>query len=156
MNLVIEQFYEAFQQLDAEKMVTCYHDDIRFSDPSFGILRADEACNMWRMLCRSQKNKNFDLSYSNIVVDGIRGSADWEAIYTFSKTDRTIHNNIHAEFTFRDGKIYTHADQFNLYIWARQALGPTGWLIGWTPFFRSSLKKQTRQMLNKFSNNPYE
>ncbi len=62
MNSVIELFYEAFQQLDVEKMVTCYHDDITFSDPAFGILRGDEACNMWRMLCRSQKNKNFDLS----------------------------------------------------------------------------------------------
>ncbi len=151
MNSVIELFYEAFQQLDVEKMVTCYHDDITFSDPAFGILRGDEACNMWRMLCRSQKNKNFDLSYSNIVVDGIRGSADWEAIYTFSKTGRTIHNKINAEFTFRDGKIYTHADQFNLYIWARQALGPTGWLIGWTPLFRRSIQHKTRQMLNKFS-----
>lgn len=153
MDSVIEKFYQAFQKLDAEKMAVCYHENVTFSDPAFGTLHGEEAVNMWRMLCHSQKDKNFDLSYSNIVMDDERASADWEAKYLFSKTGRTIHNKIHAEFTLRNGKIYTHTDQFNLHKWATMALGSKGWLMGWTPLFRKSLQQKTRQMLRKFSEN---
>lgn len=59
MKNIIENFYEAFANLDAETMVSYYHDDIVFEDPAFGILKGNRAKNMWRMLCESQKNKDF-------------------------------------------------------------------------------------------------
>ena len=47
---LIQQFYQAFQQLDAATMAGCYHPDIHFSDPVFPDLRGTEASDMWRML----------------------------------------------------------------------------------------------------------
>ena len=32
---VIEQFYHAFQQRDAEGMIACYHPNVTFADPVF-------------------------------------------------------------------------------------------------------------------------
>ena len=52
-----------------------------------------------------------------------RGSAHWLADYTFTSTGRKVHNDVHAEFTFRDGLIHTHHDRFSFYGWAR--LGPS-------------------------------
>ncbi|MEZ4935768.1 MAG: nuclear transport factor 2 family protein [Saprospiraceae bacterium] len=46
----MQQFYEAFQKGDAEKMIDCYHPEVVFEDPAFGQLNATEAANMWRML----------------------------------------------------------------------------------------------------------
>lgn len=150
MEDTIENFYKAFQALDAETMSNYYHKDVVFEDPAFGTLSGESASNMWRMLCESQKNKNFQLEYSNITFDGLTGSAHWEAKYKFSKTGRNVHNKIDATFKFKDGKIIHHVDDFNLHAWAKQAMGFKGLLLGGTGFFKNALQKQTNQLLSKF------
>ena len=102
------------------------------------------------MLCQSQKGKNFVVEYSNIEASNDKGSAHWEAHYTFGKTNRKVHNIIDAKFEFKDGKIIRHTDSFNLYRWSKQALGLQGWLLGWTSFFKNKLQQQTNGMLRKF------
>jgi len=148
MNDQIEQFYTAFQNKDAEKMVACYHDDIVFEDPAFGILKGEKAKNMWRMLCTNSKDLN--ISFSNVETNENSGKAHWEARYTFSQTGRKVHNVIDAEFEFSNGKIIKHIDHFNLHKWAKQALGLKGLLLGGTSFFKKKLNQQTNNLLTKF------
>jgi len=150
VKTLIEKFYTAFANLDAETMASCYHNDIVFEDPAFGVLKGEHAKNMWRMLCESQKEKNFIVEFSNIKADETSGSAHWEAHYNFSKTGRKIHNKIDAEFTFKDGKIINHLDCFNLHKWASQALGFKGYALGWTGFFKTKLQGQTNHLLSKY------
>ena len=150
MQDLIKTFYNAFNNLDAESMVSCYHNDIVFKDPAFGTLKAEHAKNMWRMLCENQKGKVFKVDSTDIICDDKKGTAHWEAIYTFSKTGRKIHNCIDAEFIFKDGKIIQHIDNFDLHKWAKQALGFKGLLIGNTNFFKAKLQAQTHQLLSKF------
>jgi len=152
MEHLIETFYNAFKQLDAETMVSCYHDEIVFEDPAFGILKGKRAQNMWRMLCESQKGKDFKVNYSNIEANETNGSAHWEAFYTFSKTGHKVHNRIVAKFEFKDGKIVRHTDEFDLYKWSIQAMGFKGFLLGNTKFFKTKLNAKTNQLLSKFEN----
>jgi len=147
---IITDFYKAFQQLDAEKMVSHYDEHVTFSDPAFGTLHGDHAKNMWRMLVESQKGKNFIVRFSNIHEQDDTVLADWEAEYTFSQTGRKIHNIINAKFTLKEGKIITHHDHFNLHQWAKQALGFKGFLIGNTAFFKKKLQGQTKNLLYKW------
>ena len=128
MQQLVETFYTAFKNLDSETMVSCYHDDITFEDPAFGILKGEKAKNMWRMLCESQKGKDFVVEVSNIVGSDNKVTAHWEAHYTFTRTGRKVHNIIDAEFEFKDGKIINHKDDFNLHKWAKQAIGFKGLL----------------------------
>ncbi|MBL4669264.1 MAG: nuclear transport factor 2 family protein [Flavobacteriales bacterium] len=146
MEQVIKQFYEAFKNLDAEKMAECYHNEIVFEDPAFGILKGAKAKTMWKMLCESQKGKDFVVTYSNINSN----SANWEARYFFSQTGRKVHNVISARFEFKDGLIIKHTDDFDLHKWAKQALGFKGALLGGTSFFKKKLNKQTNNLLLKF------
>lgn len=146
MKDLISDFYHAFHELDAKKMVSYYHKDIIFEDPAFGVLRGKQANAMWQMLCESQKGKDFKVEATNIT----NNSAHWEAYYTFSKTGRKVHNKIDASFEFKDGLIIKHTDSFNLHNWAKQAIGFKGWLIGGTGFFRKKLQSQTNYLLNKF------
>ena len=150
MKSVIENFYRAFENLDAEGMVACYHNNVIFEDPAFGILHGDKAKNMWRMLCASQKGKDFYVATSNISFENKIGKAHWEAKYTFGKTGRKVHNKIDAEFEFKDGKIIKHKDSFNLYKWSQQALGFNGYLLGWTSFFKNKLQTKTNNLLLGF------
>jgi len=131
-------------------MLEWYHDDITFKDPAFGVLRGEEAKNMWRMLCKTQQGKDFKVKASNIEYTAEEGKARWETYYTFSKTGRKVHNVINATFKFKDGKIINHVDRFNLYRWAKQAMGFKGFLVGWTSFFRKKLNNQTRFLLSEF------
>lgn len=142
---IIENFYKAFQQLDAETMVSYYHDDIVFTDPGFGTLHGEDAKNMWRMLC--ERAQDFTLTYSKITPN----SAHWEPTYTFSTTQRKVHNIIDASFEFKDGKIIRHIDKFNLHRWAGQALGFKGKLLGGTAFFQKKLQQQTKAILAKYT-----
>ncbi len=148
MENLINTFYTAFQKQDHETMNSCYHDDIIFQDPAFGELHGDDAKAMWTMLC--QRAKDFSLEFSDIKVNGDKGSAHWEARYTFSQTGRTVHNIIDAEFEFKDGKIIKHTDHFDLHRWAGQALGLKGKLLGGTKFFKRKLQAQVKGTLKKF------
>ena len=147
-NQLIEQFYNAFQQLDADKMISCYHEDITFHDPAFVNIQGNRAKGMWRMLC--QNAVDLSVEFSNVKADDEIGSAHWEAHYTFSKTGRKVHNKIDASFKFKDGKIIDHKDDFNLRKWSGQALGLQGMLLGGTSFFRNKLQAQTNKLLDRF------
>ena len=145
----IEEFYQAFQNRDAEKMASLYHHDIIFRDPAFGELKGEHAGNMWRMLM-SQADKNLTIRYSKVQADENRGSANWEADYLFSKTGRYVKNKIKAEFEFKDGLIYRHTDYFNIWKWSQMALGPIGYVLGFTPFVKNKIRRQALSGLKKF------
>lgn len=151
MDNLITTFYKAFDNRDAEAMIACYHEDIVFADPAFGVLKGEHAGNMWRMLCAAQKNEaDFKINYSNVTINDNYGSATWEAFYTFSRTQRKVHNIISAEFEFKDGKIIKHTDDFNVRRWAKQAFGFKGFIMGGTRYFKNKLKHQTNSLLTKF------
>ena len=146
MKEIIQQFYQSFQQLDAEGMVKCYHKEVVFEDPAFGRLEGVRAANMWRMLCDSQKGRDFAIKYTKVTED----SAYWEAFYTFSPTGRKVHNKIIAQFEFKEGLIVRHTDFFDLHRWAKQAMGFKGAILGWSEYFKKKLRQQTHRMLEKY------
>lgn len=145
---LIEKFYQSFQKKDAIGMADCYADDVVFSDPVFPELKGKRARAMWRMLC--EKAHEIEITYRDIVVEGNRGSVIWEARYPFSQTGRTVHNVIRADFEFRNGRIIRHRDDFSFYRWSRQALGPVGWLLGWTPFLLSKVRRSAAASLTRY------
>lgn len=146
---LVNKFYTAFQQLDFETMNSCYSEDITFYDPAFGLLRGNEARSMWEMLCRNAKD--FSLTYGNIIhLDDEYSTCDWVATYTFSKTGKKVVNRIRANMKFANGKIIEHSDAFSLHKWSAQALGFTGWLLGWNRFFQRKIQNGARKNLLKF------
>lgn len=145
---LLTTFYSAFQRRDGDAMATCYHPEAEFSDEVFIGLRHVGTTSMWRMLC--ERGKDLAVEFSDIQADEHTGRAHWEARYTFSTTGRKVLNIIDAEFEFRDGKILRHRDRFDFYRWSRQALGPTGLLLGWTPFLRRKVQAMARGNLEKW------
>lgn len=143
--LLIARFYEAFQRRDAAAMAACYHREIHFSDEVFPDLRGPQAGAMWAMLCA--RGKDLRVEPSGVTADDARGSARWDAWYTFSGSGRRVHNVIEATFAFRDGLIVRHVDRFDFWRWSRQALGPAGLLLGWTPFLRAKVRAQAARSL---------
>lgn len=128
-------------------MAACYASNARFSDPVFSDLRGEEPGAMWRMLTGRAKDLEVRLAARGANDD--RGHAHWIADYTFS-TGRRVHNDVRAEFRFEDGSIVEHRDSFSFYAWARQALGPAGLALGWTPILRAKVQRQARAGLDEF------
>ena len=147
-NDLIERFYGAFAERDGKAMTACYGRDARFSDPVFPGLRGDEPGAMWRMLTARASDLRLELLEHE--ADGERGSARWRAHYTFTQTGRPVVNDVRASFRFADGLIADHIDDFDFYRWARQALGPSGLLLGWTPLLRSAVRRRARAGLDEF------
>ena len=127
-------------------MATCYHPDVEFSDEVFPSLRGNQASEMWRMLL--SRGKDLAVEYSAIDADDDAGRAHWDARYTFSGTGRRVHNRVDATFAFRDGKIVRHVDRFDFWAWSRQALGPLGLLLGFTPLLRKRVRGRAAAQLD--------
>ncbi len=147
-RLLIERFYDALRERDGAAMAACYAPDVTFSDPVFPDLRGAQAGAMWRMLTASSTDIRVELLEHE--ADDARGTAHWRATYTFSRSGRPVMNDIHASFRFENGLIVEHADSFGFYRWARQALGTSGLLLGWTPMLRKKVRKQAASGLAKF------
>ena len=145
---LLTTFYTAFQKRDYKTMQDCYADNATFSDEVFVNLNAAEVKAMWEMLCI--KGKDLQIEFNNIQADEQKGSAQWNATYSFSKTNRKVLNKIKAEFTFENGKIKKHRDHFNFYSWTRQAIGLPGVLFGWTNAFKEKVRTQARKNLDDF------
>ncbi len=146
---LINKFYTAFSKKDYAAMNSCYSDDIVFFDPVFGLLKGNEPKKMWEMLCKNATD--FSLTYGNIIkLDDEYSTCDWVATYTFSKTGRKVVNKIRANMKFADGKIIEHSDAFSLHRWSVQALGFSGWLLGWNKFFQQKIKNGATKNLQRF------
>lgn len=144
---LIEQFYRSFASHDYAGMQSCYDAAIDFADPVFTV-QGKRAFAMWHMLVLS--GKDMQLTFSSVQADADRGSAHWEARYTFSATKRPVLNIIDAEFKFNNGKIVWHRDHFDFWKWSRQALGLSGTLLGWSPIVHNKVRATAAANLDKF------
>ena len=144
---LIKTFYDAFARGDGDAMAACYASDVTFEDPAFGELHGEEAGAMWRML--TGRATDLEITLADHSASGDTGSAHWLADYTF-QTGRKVHNDIQAKFQFENGLIKDHRDSFSFHAWSRQALGPVGLLLGWTPIIKGQVRKQARGGLDEF------
>jgi hypothetical protein len=145
---LLENFYSAFARRDAAAMAVCYHSQAHFTDAVFD-LRGAQVVAMWRMLC--ERGTDLRVEHGGIEADERRGSAHWEAWYSFSATGRKVHNVIEAQFEFKDGLILRHVDRFGFWRWSRQALGAPGLLLGWSGVLRRKVQATAAQNLEKFA-----
>ena len=149
-ELLIQKFYTCFQNKDYKGMQDCYADNATFNDSVFKNLNSSQVKAMWQMLISSSKDMR--LEFKDIKATKKNGTAHWDAFYTFSKTGKKVINRIDASFTFENGKILSHTDHFNFYTWAKQALGISGILLGWTGFLKNKVRKTAMESLTKFMN----
>lgn len=149
---LLNKFYTSFAEGNAAGMTSCYHKEVIFQDPAFGKLNGDRACKMWEMLL-SQKKTDTRISFSDIESDTHKGSVSWMAEYSYGDKNRSVINNVKALFIFKDGMIISHTDTFDLWKWSRQALGISGYILGWTPFMKNKIQATTNKKLDTYINN---
>lgn len=147
-NEVVDRFYGALARKDARAMADCYHPQATFEDPAFGPLDRVAACAMWAMLLG--RSGDLAITHEVLASEASRVTARWEARYTFTRTGRPVRNRILATFTLRDGLILTHRDAFGFWSWSRQALGATGWLLGWTPWLKAKVRADALRGLSAY------
>ena len=144
---LLERFYNALSRRDWITMTACYHPLGRFKDPIYD-LEGSHIGGMWKLLLT--RGQDLQVSFRDIRADDSRGSAHWEATYTFSRTGNKVHNVIDSSFVFSEGKILEQIDRFDFWRWSRQALGTSGALWGWTPFLRTRVSRTANEALEKF------
>ncbi|WP_189663046.1 hypothetical protein [Polaribacter sp. IC073] len=44
---LIEKFYSSFSNGDVKEMTTWYHENMRFQEPIFGLLKGEKAIKIW-------------------------------------------------------------------------------------------------------------
>jgi ketosteroid isomerase-like protein len=145
---LIDHFYTCFKNKDFKGMQDCYADNATFSDAVFKNLNSEEVKAMWQMLIT--KGKDLRVEFKDISAKENAVVAHWDAYYTFSATGKKVINHIDSSFEIENGKIIKHTDNFSFYTWAKQALGLTGRLLGWTSFLRKKISAQAMINLGNF------
>ena len=148
---ILTKFYTAFANGDVASMCECYDSDIQFQDPAFGLLKGSDVCTMWKMLLE-KSNGTIKIEFSNIKADEYRGHVKWIATYPFSKTKRTVINNVRSEFQFKNGLIYRQIDYFDIWKWSKQAFRFTDYIFSWTGYFQRKIEKKALASLKKYKN----
>jgi hypothetical protein len=87
------------------------------------------------------------VTHQVLEESGATVRARWEARYTFTRTGRLVLNRIEATFTLENGLIRSHRDNFSFWVWARQAFGLAGLLLGWTPWFQAKVRREALRSL---------
>lgn len=145
---LIADLYRALDRRDGGTMAACYAPDAEFRDPVFE-LRGARVGLMWRMLCARAGDLRCEAR--DIEADARSGSARWRAVYTFSSTGRRVVNEVSSRFEFADGAIVRQVDRFDFWRWSRQALGPVGWLLGWSGWLRDKVRRQANENLERYA-----
>lgn len=145
---VVERLYAAFEAGDGRAMQDTYASDATFRDPVFDLRGAERIGGMWRMLLAN--GDDLEVAHGDVHAHGHQVHARWEARYTFGATGRPVHNVIDAELEVRDGRIVRHEDRFGFWRWSRQALGPTGLVLGWTPLVRRKVRATAVRSLDRY------
>jgi limonene-1,2-epoxide hydrolase len=143
---LITRFYRALQDADIDAVRSCYAPEVVFSDPVFRSLHGERAIAMWEMFF--ERDEKIRVTFSDITADDTSGSGQWVADYTIGR--RAVHNVIRSTFHFEDGRIVRHEDDFDVRVWAAQALGPLGALTGWARPVKAALHKRSASMLDRF------
>jgi hypothetical protein len=146
---LVERFYAAFGHRDHGAMAASYAPTARFSDPVFQDLAGPRIGTMWRMLCERATDLRVECGPVRMVGDLAR--VEWQAWYTYSATGRRVHNRIAASLRLEHGLISRHDDVFDLYRWARQALGIKGLALGWTAPVQRAIRRQAIRSLDAFA-----
>jgi len=80
-----------------------------------------------------------------------RDGAGMEACYAPDvRFSDPVFVDVRATMRFADGLITDHVDDFDFHRWARQALGTSGLLLGWTPFLRNAVRRRARAGLDQY------
>jgi ketosteroid isomerase-like protein len=147
----IEELYAALDRGDGEAMAGLYAPQATFTDPVFVGLSDGEPGDMWRMLTARAQDMSVELVGHDAEPD--RGTAHWVARYTFGQTGVPVVNDVRSVFRF-DGsaRIVDQQDDFDFWRWARQALGRSGLLLGWTPVLQHRVRDRARAGLEAFRN----
>lgn len=146
---IIDRFYTAFANKQADEMVAQYDDEVVFTDPGFGRLEGDRAKAMWRMLIE-RGGQDLTVQYEIVDVSGNEGRVNWTADYRFGPKRRKVINHVQAHLLIHNGKIVRHDDQFSFWKWSRQALGLPGLLLGWSSFLKKSVQEKTNKVLSRY------
>ncbi len=145
----IQKLYAGLDSHDGEAMASCYAPDAHFSDPVFPELTGSQVGDMWRMLTRGRLI--FPSSCPRQRPTLRPAAARWIATYTFGATGRNVVNDVRSDFRFDDsGLITEQQDDFRFWRWSRQALGPAGLALGWTPMLRSKVRSNAATELARF------
>ena len=146
---LITKFYQAFSEANIHKMAECYDDNVLFKDPAFGTLQGAEVIQMWSMLLARSKGKlKITVVYASTNYQF--GYVNWQAEYVFSVTGKKVINNVFSTFEFQNGLIIKHTDDFNLWVWAQQAFGLKGYLLGWSGIFKKQLQSKFKKTLAQY------
>jgi ketosteroid isomerase-like protein len=143
----LEAFFAAFSARDGVGMGRCYDSAARFRDPVFELEGARIGA-MWRMLC--SRGADLRIEASDLSATEDTGTATWHAWYTFSASGRPVHNVVHSGFRFREGRIVEQIDRFSFWRWSKQALGPPGLLLGWSPLLRRKVQVNADRALQAY------
>lgn len=136
---LLHRFFAAYAESDGDGIAGFYHPSVRYSDPVFGALTGSCVLGMARLLCAVEHGRK--LVCTEVQTEDPLFVVRWETHYIFAGTGRPVRKIVESRFRFTHGRIVEQTDRFAFWGWSAMALGPVGWLFGWTSLLRNSIRR---------------
>ena len=146
---ILTKFYTSFSEGNSAGMISCYHENVVFDDPAFGKLKGERAIAMWQMLLSKKVESELNISFKIMNENQV----EWIANYKYGPKKAPITNKVIGTFEFKDGLILKHSDNFSMWKWSQQALGLSGYLLGWSSLVKNKVQATTNKLLKKYMAN---
>ncbi|KAH8923203.1 hypothetical protein BT69DRAFT_1262631 [Atractiella rhizophila] len=147
----IEKYQSSHASLDWEGMSSCLSPTYTFSDPAFPDLDERMSKGMWCMFLENRETNKMVVKCGPATKTG---ENTWEYDYSvdYVLNSRPILNHMHATLTLSPSTnlITKQVDHFDFYAWARQALGVSGYLLGWTEMVKGQVRTRAKGRLEGF------
>lgn len=149
---VVEDFFRGFDDLDAERMISCLADDIVYNDPIYGILNGEDVRSLWKMRCKDLSGLSLEIIEFK-ELDHEYATCKWRSSFFSKSAARQVDMVVTSFMKLRNGKIAEHSDAYKLSDWLAKAYGVTGVFLGWTGWMKKREQKKFHGLLEKFIEN---
>jgi hypothetical protein len=144
----IETYFDAFSKGDYRTMRSLCDPKITFNDPVYTSLQGKSVFALHHFM--AERRICPTITIRSISEKGNRVKVKWTNEYEYATYKTHISIDVRSIFHFEHTSIISQTDQYNLWKWSKMALGFTGTYLGWTPMFRSTLRRSSQQSLATF------
>ncbi len=146
-DVVVRRFFDAWSRRDTAALTAALHPQVSFSDPLFTDVRGVRVALMWTN--RLSESEDLMVAHEILFADERKAQVRWQAQYILGAR-KVAHEGL-STLSLWDNLIVRQVDEYDFLLWARQAYGPIGWLLGATEGYQAACQRRARKDLERFA-----
>lgn len=146
-EFIINKVFESITELNSVKINALYADEAIFEDPSIGEITGVVIKYWWQFLYGQMSNISIEVL--DIKINGDEAIVSWKNNHLLKLTGKQLSLDFTTNFTFKDGFIVFHKNNYDFKQFVKQAFGPIAAMSG-NKIMQKMIKGQLNKMISNY------